>query len=123
MTYPFAKLSYIIYITKAIGIKTDGFWFWLNFGLFRFDSCGTAGVIEVGIEAVLCDQLVVCALFYYVSVLHYQNEIGVAYGGEAVGNYERGSAFHQKSECGLDLLLGSGIDGGGRFVKDQHGGR
>ena len=42
------------------------------------------GVIEVGVEAALGEELVVAALLHDVAVLHHQDEVCVADGGQAV---------------------------------------
>ena len=38
-----------------------------------------------------------------------------------MGYDEAGAAFHHFGECVLDLDLGTGIDGGGCLIEDQHG--
>ena len=62
------------------------------------------------------------ALFDDVSVFHYQDDISALDGGKSVGYDEAGAAFHHGGECVLDLDLGTGIDGGGCLIEDQHGG-
>ena len=61
------------------------------------------------------------ALFDDVSVFHYQDDISALDGGESVGYDKAGAAFHHRGKCILDLDLGTGIDGGGCLIEDQHG--
>lgn len=53
-------------------------------------------------------------------VLHDQNDIGTLNGGEAVSDDEARAPFHHLSEGFLNLQLGARVNGGGRFVKNQH---
>ena len=59
------------------------------------------------------------SLFDDIAVFHYQDEICVSYGGESVGDYEAGSAFHEVIHGFLDLDFGSGVYGAGSFIEDQ----
>ena len=60
-------------------------------------------------------------LFDDVSVFHYQDDISALDGGKSVGYDEAGATFHHFGKCVLDLDLGTGIDGGGCLIEDQHG--
>ena len=61
------------------------------------------------------------ALFDDIAVFHYQDDISALDGGESVGYDKAGAAFHHRGKCILDLDLGTGIDGGGCLIEDQHG--
>ena len=82
---------------------------------------GKLTIIQIRIKSALSQQTLMVALFDNVSVFHYQNDIGALDGGEAVGYYEAGAAFHHFGECVLDLDFGTGVDGGGCLIEDQHG--
>ena len=61
------------------------------------------------------------ALFDDIAVFHYQDDISTLDGGKTMGYYKAGAAFHHRGKCILDLDLGTGIDGGGCLIEDQHG--
>ena len=82
---------------------------------------GELTVIKVSIKSALSQQGLVVALFDDVSVFHYKDDIGTLDGGKSVGYDEAGAAFHHFGECILDLDLGTGINGGGCLIQDQHG--
>ena len=82
---------------------------------------GKLAVIQIRVETALCQQGLMVALFDDVSVFHYQDDISALDGGKSVGYDEAGAAFHHFGECVLDLDLGTGIDGGGGLIEDQHG--
>lgn len=48
-------------------------------------------------------------LFDNIAVFHYQYKICISDGGESVGDYEAGSAFHEVIHGFLDLDFGSGV--------------
>ena len=52
-------------------------------------------------------------------MVEHQDAIGLANGGEAVGNGKDGAILHQIVDGVLDLLLGDGVERGGGFVKDE----
>ena len=58
-------------------------------------------------------------LFDNIAVFHYQYKICISDGGESVGDYEAGSAFHEVIHGFLDLDFGSGVYGTGSFIEDQ----
>ena len=58
-------------------------------------------------------------LFDNIAVFHYQYKICISDGGESVGDYEAGSAFHEVIHGFLDLDFGSGVYGAGSFIEDQ----
>ena len=89
------------------------------FSLFLIYHILKLTIIQVSVEAAGLDQLVVGALLHNVAVTHHEDEVGVLDGRKAVGDDEAGAALHQTVHCGLDLLLGTGIDTAGRLVEDQ----
>ena len=60
------------------------------------------------------------SLFNDIAVFHYQYKICISDGGESVGDYEAGSAFHEVIHGFLDLDFGSGVYGAGSFIEDQN---
>ncbi len=77
--------------------------------------------IQALVEAVHGDQLRVSAHFADGLVLQHHDLVGVADGGEAVGDDDGGAALHQAFQGLLDEQLGLGIDRGGGFIQDQDG--
>ena len=53
------------------------------------------------------------------SVLQNHDGVGVAHGGEAVGDHKGGPFCHQTIHALLDVLFRSRIDGARRFIEDQ----
>ena len=56
------------------------------------------------------------------AVVQHHDAVGVADGGQAVGDDEDGSSLHQRIHTGLHLGLGVGIDGGGGLVQNHYRG-
>src|SRR5947209_3886491 len=75
--------------------------------------------VEVGVDAALCQQLLVAALLDDLPVVHDQDRVGVADGREPVCDYEAGAALAQPGHGLLDQDLGTGVDAAGRLVEDQ----
>src|SRR5215469_4946649 len=90
--------------------------------LYRFllesASCKLA-VIQVGIEAILRQQLLVSPLLDDRAMIHHQDQIRVPNGGEPVSNYKARPASHQLGHRLLDLYLCPGIHTTGRLVQNQ----
>lgn len=82
---------------------------------------GKLAIIQVRVESALCQEGFMVALFDDIAVFHYQDDISALDGGESVGYDKAGAAFHHRGKCILDLDLGTGIDGGGCLIEDQHG--
>ena len=59
------------------------------------------------------------ALLDDVPVLHDQNHIGIANGGQPVGNDKTGSALHEVIHCLLNQNFCTGIHRGGRLVQNH----
>ena len=53
------------------------------------------------------------------AVLQHHDRVGVAHGGEAMGNDKGGAILHQGVHALLDMALGSGVDRGGGLVQHQ----
>ena len=75
--------------------------------------------VEFSVEAVLCEQLSVCAPLDYRAVVHNQDNIGVADGREPVRNNEARSAVHQRVHRLLDMHFCARVDGACRLVEDE----
>src|SRR5579875_2652825 len=73
------------------------------------------------VEAAACDQLVVGAGFGDFAGLEHYDFVGLADGGEPMGDDEDGAALHEGGERLLDEALGFGIEVGGGFVEDEDG--
>lgn len=82
---------------------------------------GKLAIIQVRVESALCQEGFMVALFDDIAVFHYQDDISALNGGESVGYDKAGAAFHHRGKCILDLDFGTGIDGGGCLIEDQHG--
>ncbi len=54
------------------------------------------------------------------SILQNHDGVGVAHGGEAVGDHKGGPFCHQTVHALLDVLFCSRIDGARRFIEDQN---
>ena len=80
-------------------------------------------VVELGVEAALRQQGVVVALLHDVAVLHDEDDVGLADGGQAVGHDEARAALHHPGKGRLDAHFRAGIDGGSCLVQDQHRGQ
>ena len=74
--------------------------------LLQLKSAG----VELVIGALLVNQLLVAAGFDDASVIQYDDFVGVADCGKAVGNYKNCAAFHQVVHAGLNYGFGSGVD-------------
>ena len=77
------------------------------------------GVVQSGINAILCKQCFVGTLLLNNAIADDQNSGGIADGGKAVGNDQAGAVLHQGYHSLLDVHFGSGIYRGGCFVQNQ----
>ena len=86
--------------------------------------CGSGELDHVGVELVIAaalgEEVVVVAALDDAAIFQNEDRVGVADGGQAVGNDEDCPALHQAVKTALDELFRSGIDGGGRLVEDEH---
>ena len=80
-------------------------------------------VVELGVKAVSGQKLVVGALLDDLAVLHHQDDVRLADGGQPVGHDEAGAALHHLGEGFLDAHFGAGVDRAGGLVQNQHGGQ
>src|SRR5450756_1792285 len=95
---------------------------WMNSDSILGD-CRTSelAVVEVGVESVLCEQLLVAALFDDRTMVHDKDVVRISDGRETVGNDETGPAGHQLCHCLLDAYFRSGIDAACGLVENQDG--
>src|ERR1700690_170242 len=77
-------------------------------------------VIQIGIVAVLSHQFVMSAQFHDSSGVENGDAVGIAHGGNPVGNEDRGSALHDFTQMIEDLVLGMSVYAGKRIVKNQN---
>ena len=73
----------------------------------------TAGTHEILVSPALDDA----------AGVHQQNQVGAAYGGEPMGDHERGSSGKQRGDRRLNELLALCIEVAGGLVEDQDLGR
>ena len=76
-------------------------------------------VVKVGVIAVLRDEFVVRAQFYYLPLVEHGNPVGVPDGRDAVGNENSGAPLHQFAEMVEDLVFRVGVDAGERVIEDE----
>jgi hypothetical protein len=58
-------------------------------------------------------------LFDDLSLFEYADGVGVADGGESVGDDEGGASFQEAVHVAFDCAFGFAVQGAGRFVEDQ----
>ena len=80
---------------------------------------GELAVVQVGVESVLCEQLLVGALLNDRTVVHDQDMVRVSDGRETVGDDEAGPASHQASHGLLNENFGPCIDTACSFIENQ----
>ena len=80
------------------------------------------GGVEVAVGAGLDDQFFVGAALDDAAFVQDHDQIGVANGGEAVGDDEAGAVVQDLDQCLLNLIFGLGVYVGGGFIKHEHGG-
>src|SRR3954451_44606 len=71
--------------------------------LFKEGSACKLAVVQIGIEAILCQQFLVGSFLDDCAVIHDEDQIGVADGGEAVGYHKVSPALHQLGHSLLNL--------------------
>ncbi len=76
-------------------------------------------LVELPVDAALGQQLLVRADLAHLALMHHDDLVGALHGTEAVGDDDRGAAFHHAAERIADAELGLGIDAGGGFVEDE----
>ena len=73
------------------------------------------------VAAVEAKELVVSALFKNAAMVEYDDLVGIAHGGEPMGDDEGGTALHEAVHSLLYKTLGTGVDAGGGLVEDEYG--
>ena len=74
------------------------------------------------IQATLAHQFVMSALLYNTALVENDNHIGMADGGEAVGDDDGGAPLHDALESLLNGTLRLSVEGRSGFVEDQYRG-
>src|SRR5664280_2324114 len=82
---------------------------------------GELAVIEIRIESVLCEQLLMGALFNDRTMVHDKDVVRISDGRETMSDDEAGPASHQLCHCFLDTYFRSGIDAACSFIENQNG--
>ena len=85
---------------------------------YRLLQLHRAGV-QLVVLALLRDQLVMRATLDDVAMVEHHDHIGVAHGGQAVGDDEDRTALHQVIHTSLHNLFSTRINRGRGLVKDQ----
>src|SRR5208337_2526690 len=91
----------------------------LDFGQLLFQQLF---VIEIGVITVAGNELVVRALFYDASLVEDGDGVGVADGGNAMGDEDGGASAHDFAEMVEDFIFGVGVDAGEGVVEDENAG-
>src|SRR5659263_205685 len=95
---------------------------WMNSDSILGDCrTGELAVIKVGVESVLCEQLLVSPLLDDRTMVHDKDVVSVSDGRETVGNDETGPPGHQLCHCFLDAYFRSGIDTACSLIENQDG--
>ena len=75
--------------------------------------------IKIIIEAAFFHKRLVIALFDNVAVLHHEDDVRLAYGGQSVSHDKGSSALRCGGESVLNFQLGARIYGRGRLVENE----
>ena len=75
--------------------------------------------VQLVVAALLLQQLSVVALLDDLSALDDHDAVGVAHGGQAVGDDEDGAVLHQGVHALFDQALGAGVNGRGGLIQDH----
>ena len=76
--------------------------------------------VELVVLPALGDEIVVVPPLDDLPLLQDHDGLGVAHGGQAVGDDEHGPVRHQMVHARLDELFRAGVNGAGGLVQDQH---
>ena len=79
------------------------------------------GAVEIGVEAALGDQAGMGAALDDPAVVDDEDLVGLAHGGEPVGDDQAGAPLQGRVECALDGVLGLGVEVCGGLVEDHDG--
>ena len=85
--------------------------------LLQFHRAG----VQLVVLALLRDQLVMRATLDDVAMVEHHDHVGVAHGGQAVGDDEDRTSLHQVIHTSLHNLFSASINRGRGLVKDQRG--
>jgi hypothetical protein len=87
----------------------------------RLGPIAVLKAMKTRVESLLCQQVLGRPCLDDSSVLERHNPVGVADGGQPMGDEERGAAFHEPSQRLQQEPLGPRVQGAGRLVQDQDG--
>ena len=73
--------------------------------------------MQAEIEAFFVHQIGMVTTFDDAAPIEHDDAIGIANGGQPVGDHQRGSVLHQFFKRLLDSQLGGRVDIGGGFIK------
>src|SRR5439155_17244156 len=76
--------------------------------------------VKIGVVAIKGEQLVVSAKFDNVSGIENGNAVGIAHGGDTVGNENCRSSLHDFTQMVQDLVFSMGIHAGKSIIKNQN---
>jgi hypothetical protein len=74
---------------------------------------------QIGVQTGMGDQFIMGSMLNDRAVLHDVNTVGIADGGQAVGDNDRGAMFGDDVKRSLNRGFGFVIDGAGGFIQDQ----
>ena len=94
-----------------------------KYALVLSRSRGELAVVEVVVEATLCQKLIVRALLNDLSALHHQDAVGTLNGGEAMRHDKGCAPLHHFGKGTLNFEFHTRVNRGGGFVQNEHGGR
>ena len=117
-TLPYRRGEFTTLSTASVPayyVRRD-FPIWRDFSLRQFSLTG----VELVVAAVLGQQILVVAPLDDLALLQDHDGLGVADGGEPVGDDEHGAARHQPVHALLDELFRAGVDGAGGLIQNQH---
>src|SRR5437868_5587810 len=87
----------------------------------KYSAVGSSLEVEqLGVGAAVGEQGFVRAVLFYAAVFEDEDAIGQADCAKAVADEQRHFALSKALHVGEDLVLGAGVEAGGRLVQDQH---
>ena len=117
-TLPYRRGEFTTLSTASVPayyVRRD-FPIWRDFSLRQFSLTG----VELVVAAVLGQQILVVTPLDDAALLQNHNGLGVADGGEPVGDDEYSAPRHQPVHTFFDELFRPGVDGAGGLVQNQH---
>src|SRR6185437_6241796 len=79
-------------------------------------------IVEIGVVTVAGDELFMSAQFDYATAVKDGDAVGVAYGGDPVGDEDGGAALHDLAQVVQDLVFRLGVHAGEGIVQDEDAG-